>query len=51
MVKSHLIWQLDLTRVKSFHQRRLEMVTKMKDDMAVHMIEGVNPNPLKRKTL
>jgi hypothetical protein len=51
MVKSHLIWQLDLTRVKSFHQCRLEMVTDIKDDMAVHAIEAVNSNPFKRKTL
>lgn len=51
MVKSHLIWQLNLTRVKSFHQCRLQMVTDIKDDMAVHAIDGVNSNPFKRKTL
>jgi hypothetical protein len=27
------------------------MVTDIKDDMAVHAIDGVNSNPFKRKTL
>jgi hypothetical protein len=51
MVKSHLILQLNLTRVKSFRQCRREMVTNIKYDMAVHVIEGVNSNPFKTKTL